>query len=310
MSIGIGTPSFTMGLPGWDDHSVGYRSKSGRLLAGSTKGTTYGPAYRATGDVVGCLVRFQPPTVCFSLNGRVLGVRALPVSSKYSPCIGVSTRGTVLLTNLGRTPFLFPPSVDSCDGGGICEALGRALDNEHYFPDVCFVFPGTPRTILAHRAVLVARSLQFAEMFGREDEKTTTTTTAAGASAEIEVVPIAADPRLFARLLKFIYSGSLRIRSKEEAKELTELAAVYSMDALVLACQAAIAHNFDRPPLEMMKVLLYAFRANARDGTCLAKRYKKLIKSKGITVETLSKVTISTLKTWGISTTSHRSQII
>lgn len=151
-------------------------------------------------------VRFSPPTVCFSVNGRPLGVKPLPVSTKYVPCIGVSSRGTVLQTNLGKSPFLFPPSPAQQLVGGICEALSHALDNEHYFPDVCFTFAGSGRTILAHKAVLVVRSLQFEVMFEAMAD--------AAAPTEMLTVPVAADPRLFGRLLKFIYRGSLRLRDK------------------------------------------------------------------------------------------------
>ncbi|KAF9091528.1 Rsp5p-dependent ubiquitination, sorting of cargo proteins at the multivesicular body [Mortierella sp. AM989] len=150
VSVGVSTKPYpTTRLPGWNRHSVGYFSDSGRKYCNSLwSGYPYGPIY-FEGDVIGCGYRPRNGTIFFTRNGKRIDeaftgfgrMNLFPTVGATGPC--------VLHVNFGQSGFVFveanvkkwglapatgslapPPAYGSELGSILLEASGSAVPSQ------------------------------------------------------------------------------------------------------------------------------------------------------------------------------------
>ncbi|KAF9430237.1 Rsp5p-dependent ubiquitination, sorting of cargo proteins at the multivesicular body [Entomortierella beljakovae] len=150
VSVGVSTKPYpTTRLPGWNRHSVGYFSNTGRKNCNSLwNGSAFGPIY-FEGDVIGCGYRPRNGTVFFTRNGKRIDeaytgfgrMNLFPTVGATGPC--------VLHVNFGQSGFVFveanvkkwglapasgtlapPPAYGSELGSILLEASGSVVSNQ------------------------------------------------------------------------------------------------------------------------------------------------------------------------------------
>ena len=183
--------------------------------------------------------RLEDIKVAFFINGENFGfVDTKPSCPVVYPVVCVSYGGSVSVKyGCKCRNFMYPPSPNAFSIIPIGDVVAKAFDNPKYFPDVCFVFQSSLDVVLAHKALLCARSKFFRSVFSKAST--------AGPKVKVEVVAVDEDPAMFKRIIRYMYSGKMVIESKMDAITLIGFAVKYSLDFLLQRAQAALTYDFE-----------------------------------------------------------------
>jgi len=94
-------------LPGWERGSYGYHGDDGNAFRGCGTGMNFGPSF-SNPDIIGCLYNLFDRSIAYTKNGKYLGVAFANVPPDVLfPTVGMRTRGEIVESNFGESPFAF-----------------------------------------------------------------------------------------------------------------------------------------------------------------------------------------------------------
>ncbi|KAJ9471066.1 putative E3 ubiquitin-protein ligase HERC2 [Diplonema papillatum] len=110
VAVGIGPLDYDRTRhPGWGYGSSAYHGDDGMLFQGTGKGRPFGPTF-GVGCTVGCGLVTATKEAFWTVNGRLLPVRAHVVAADVKPLVGIDARGA-LSVNFGAEPLRFDVSL-------------------------------------------------------------------------------------------------------------------------------------------------------------------------------------------------------
>lgn len=154
-------------------------------------------------------------------------------------------------------------AITSASVTSLLDDLRHLVNNPAMFPDVTFMVEGEP--VVAHRAVLCARSEHFRAMF------------ASGMRESREaVIPYGAgwSRAAFVAMMEFLYTGSVRDLSPVIAADLMGLADHSAIDGLKALCETALMHSVDTSNVCTLLVTAHRCTAPELKRFCMEFIYK------------------------------------